>query len=161
MTTRRLTLTALLIAAAFGLLASVRTLQGYHTAKYGGPYVDLPNAFLVAAPLAGVHWRACDRSGAVLIWANLRNASLYGVDLTGANLRRANLRDCFLGAIIHQTEFKPTILDRADLSGADLRGALLRGARLESTILKEAIYDAHTHWPKGFDPQAHGAILVE
>jgi uncharacterized protein YjbI with pentapeptide repeats len=52
--------------------------------------------------------------------------------LNGANLSRANL-------------------SKADLLGANLTGADLRGAR----------YDKDTIFPKGFDPEAAGMVLVE
>ena len=52
-------------------------------------------------------------------------------------------------------------LSRADLSHADLRGADLRGAyRLLETTLSGAEYDKKTRWPRDFDPQLPGAILV-
>jgi hypothetical protein len=41
-------------------------------------------------------------------------------------------------------------LREADLTGADLTGANLSHTR----------YDAGTQWPLGYDPQAHGAVLV-
>jgi hypothetical protein len=45
----------------------------------------------------------------------------------------------------------------------DLRGADLRGVELPSgwpIDFHGARYDALTRWPKGFDPQRHGAIMT-
>jgi uncharacterized protein YjbI with pentapeptide repeats len=42
-------------------------------------------------------------------------------------------------------------LMEANLTGADLTGARMHGA----------YYDAHTRFPAGFDPRAHGAVLVK
>lgn len=74
--------------------------------------------------------------------------------------REANLRG---------TVLLMAYLDSADLRGADLSGAILKGAWLEGTNLKGAdlrgadlsgaIYDGHTAWPAGFDPQARGARM--
>jgi hypothetical protein len=35
----------------------------------------------------------------------------------------------------------------------------LRNANLRRTDLTGALYDAHTRWPSGFDPQRHGAVM--
>jgi hypothetical protein len=40
---------------------------------------------------------------------------------------------------------------------ADLGGANLHGARLGGANVQRAGYDAHTTWPKGFDPDGAGA----
>jgi uncharacterized protein YjbI with pentapeptide repeats len=73
--------------------------------------------------------------------ANLEGALLRGMDLHGAEFPGASFRD-------------------ADLRSANLRGADLSGAKgLISTDLTGAIYDARTRWPKGFDPQQHGAVM--
>ncbi len=52
-------------------------------------------------------------------------------------------------------------LTEANLRKADLRGANLLRASLADAVLLGARYDASTTWPVGFDPKAHGAILVE
>ncbi|MCC2668927.1 MAG: hypothetical protein K0Q72_1398 [Armatimonadetes bacterium] len=56
-------------------------------------------------------------------------------------------------------------LNGADLTSANLRGAnlclaTLSMARLNAVDLHGARYDASTRWPDGFDPAAHGAVLV-
>ncbi len=67
------------------------------------------------------------------MWAsNLRSADLRQVDLRGANLFAANLVDAHLEA-----------------------------ANLDRATLTEAVYNRSTQWPKGFDPQQHGAVLRE
>jgi hypothetical protein len=43
-----------------------------------------------------------------------------------------------------------------NLQNADLSEALLVGVRLEG-----ARYDSRTRWPRGFDPEQHGAIRVD
>ena len=80
-------------------------------------------------------------SGSILLGAKLARASLKGTDLTKADLSNAVLRG-------------------ADLHGAKLQGANLTGADLTGADLTNALYDAATRWPTGFDPQKHGALLV-
>jgi uncharacterized protein YjbI with pentapeptide repeats len=59
-----------------------------------------------------------------------------GADLTGANL------------------------EGAGLDGANLEGANLDGANLQGAVLLNALYDASTIWPAGFDLTGQGSILV-
>jgi len=49
----------------------------------------------------------------------------------------------------------------ASLDGANLDGASLFGASLFGASLNRAKYSKYTVWPKGFDPAAAGARLVE
>ena len=69
-------------------------------------------------------------------------ADLQGIDLSGLDLSSANLS----GASLHW---------------ADLRGANLRWADLTGADLSDAKNNADTTWPKGFNPAAAGAVLVE
>jgi hypothetical protein len=73
--------------------------------------------------------------------ANLRHAMLLMACLGGADLRSADLSGANLTG---------AWLEGANLTGADLRGAKLAGA----------LYDGHTKWPDGFDPQARGARMA-
>jgi uncharacterized protein YjbI with pentapeptide repeats len=87
-----------------------------------------------------------------LVYTNTAVVSLAGADLSeakfgGADLRGANLSDTFLW--------------EADLSKVTLHGADLSKAFLEGADLAGAKYTPATIWPSGFDPQAHGAVLVE
>ena len=93
--------------------------------------------------------------GLNLGWANLdqadfRNADFYGANLSGASLKQANLSG--------NTNLAFTDLSRSDLTAADLRGANLQGANLEGTVLVNAVYDERTVFPRGFDPDAAGAM---
>ena len=53
-------------------------------------------------------------------------------------------------------KLKGAILNEANLSEANLSEANLQG-----TKLRRAKYNENTTWPTGFNPQAHGAVLVE
>ncbi len=145
-------------------------LRPYWVAKYRGENADLHCAFLVGAPLAHAQLGETDLRGANLAHADLSAATLCGANLTGAELTGAILH----GATLAFTQLRYVDLRRADLrgakiynttlAGADLRGADLRGAWIGSFDYRRAVdpgwfvgtrFDAHTHWPTGFDPIKH------
>jgi uncharacterized protein YjbI with pentapeptide repeats len=80
-------------------------------------------------------------SGAQLHAVKLPRAILKGVDLTNADLTNA-------------------VLTGANLQNAKLQGAVLTGVDLTNADLTQALYDARTRWPDGYDPQAHRALEV-
>ena len=89
--------------------------------------------------------------------ADLTNAHLSGTTLLGAKLVRGVLK----GADLTKADLRSALLTGANLQGAKLQGANLTGAELTGADLTNALYDATTHWPVGFDPQKHGALLVQ
>jgi len=52
-------------------------------------------------------------------------------------------------------------MDSAKLVKADLRGANLQNANLQNTDLTNTKFDGDTKWPKDFDPEAAGAVLMD
>ena len=52
-------------------------------------------------------------------------------------------------------------LEKADLTGIDLNGVSLRGANLSGASRSKATYDKETKFPRGFDPEKNGVVLVE
>jgi uncharacterized protein YjbI with pentapeptide repeats len=89
--------------------------------------------------------------------ADLTNAQLLGATLRGAKLARGVLK----GADLTKADLRSVVLTGANLQGAKLQGANLTGADLTGADLTNALYDAATRWPVGFDPQKHGALLVQ
>jgi uncharacterized protein YjbI with pentapeptide repeats len=88
-------------------------------------------------------------------------AGMAGLNLAGAYLKGFNLRDANLeGANLKGAHLFGVNLARANLTEASLFDADLSEANLSGTILKHARYNANTIWPVGFDPKAHGAVLV-
>ena len=92
--------------------------------------------------------------------ANLEGAMLVKTDLIGANMSRANLS----GAELSQADLSGADLSHADLSNANLSEAKLSGANLSNcdmnnVRLLNAKYTVDTQWPKGFDPDAYGAVM--
>jgi hypothetical protein len=75
-----------------------------------------------------------------------RLAVTHPLALRGRDLRGADLAGAFLV--------------NTDLSDTDLRGVDLTGADLDGACLRDAIYDAQTRWPEGFEPQRFGAVCV-
>jgi len=131
---------------------------------------DLLGANLLAASLFGADFNNADIRGSILVMAdlsgaNLRHANLEDANLSGANIRNADLRDANLedailrDANLSAADIRNANLTDANLNGADLRNADLTDANLKRTDprgvknLMEAIWDEHTQWPDGFDPQ--------
>jgi hypothetical protein len=99
---------------------------------------------------------------------------LRGVQLNGTNLRRVNLgRGALIGAelvgidlshaFLRRVSFRRAWLINANLTGsnlsdADLRQADMTGANLTDADLTNALYDAHTVWPDGYDLSTARAI---
>lgn len=99
-----------------------------------------------------------DLSNLYLSESNLRGANLNGANLHGVILHRANLSQATLQqANLENSELAGANLRGADLRRADLRGADLSRTDLTSVVLRDARYDAHTRWPKGFRPEGAGA----
>lgn len=114
---------------------------------------DLSGVDLRRARLSGVSLRGVDLDG-----RDLRGAVLQRADLTGASLRDALLDEAHLGgACLQDADLTGASLFEADLSGCDLRGARLSGSRyLSMALLRGAVQDRGTSWPRTFEPGAAG-----
>jgi hypothetical protein len=114
---------------------------------------DLRGAKLYEADLTEAHLRGAD-----LTEADLGDACLRGVDLAGADLTHTYLSGADMsGADLSGAILVCAIMTDVDLSRADLRGTDLRGARLTDCTMTDAVYDADTIFPWGFDPDLGGA----
>jgi hypothetical protein len=146
---------ALLILVA-GAIAAAMVYAPVKPFKVGiGPYT--PTCQQAAAPL--VNWSNCDKSGAWLRGADLKNADLgwarlNSAQLGGSNLAYANLAGADLNyadlsrAQLFGANLANADLGNADLSGADLRYADLRGSKIEAATLTGARLE-HAIWPDG------------
>jgi uncharacterized protein YjbI with pentapeptide repeats len=128
---------------------------------------NISGADLTNADLSGANLSGADLSKANLIRANLSEANLSGANLNGTNLsQQANLSSANLSkANLSGSSLKTANLMRADLSNANLSNANLLGANLEEANLEgvklqQALYDAATIFPTGFDPIKAGAYLI-
>ncbi|MBN1920022.1 MAG: pentapeptide repeat-containing protein [Anaerolineae bacterium] len=115
-------------------------------------FADLSEADLSSANLSGAGFLKADLAGIRLSHADLSDVSFPGVDLCGADLFHADLFNANLSA---------ADLSVANLSGANLNGTILFDTNLSGTNLTNAIYTKYTRWPEDFDPESHGAILVD
>jgi hypothetical protein len=97
---------------------------------------------------------------------DLRRSRMWGLNFDHAHfgissLVRARLGDCSLvGADLGECDLRDADLSGADLTGAVLWGADLTGANVTNALLGGVKFDANTTWPEGFDPKAHGCVLV-
>ena len=149
MTRRKLIRTALLIAATFASIPAITFVRPYVVAKYWGEEANLRGAYLVRAPLGGANLHFADLRGGNLRYSNLRHADIHGALLDGARLEGADLRDTALNLFyVHGLSIRGMTPAQIDVLRPDVN-------------LTGAYYDKHTQWPKGFDPVAAGAVLVE
>lgn len=105
-------------------------------------------------------WFGVLGAAAFTIWESMRrshpNSNQKGKNLAHRDLRRFQFSDSdFRGADLTGADLRSADLRRANLAGANLQTADLGGANLGA-----AFYDRGTRWPQGFDPAAHGALLV-
>lgn len=103
---------------------------------------DFSRCNLTRANLAAVNATGTRFVRATLVVTMMRSGQFARADFTGANL---------LGAKVGYARF-----DRAILIGADMRAI-----ELELASLRDAIADATTLWPDGFDPVKHGVRIEE
>src|SRR5262245_19611886 len=85
---------------------------------------------------------------------DMRGADLRGSDFSGRS-------QPFLQFFPDAAPSVQCFFNRCNLEGADLRDADLSHAIFWECHLVEARYDRATRWPPDFEPQAHGARLVE
>ena len=128
---------------------------------------------LVKANLRGADFGSASLTKSDLTGANLQNAkfdsasvqeSIFNdADLSGADMSKGSAQMAkFVGANLSNLK------GLKDMTGADFTNANLCGANLQDTneyatkaIFKGAKYDKLTKWPRGYDVEKSGAILVE
>lgn len=94
-----------------------------------------------------------------LQFTNLAGSQLRGTQLDRSVLTSADLRECQLdGVSLVDADLSHAFLSGANLRGADLRratlyGTDLRDADLTDAVLQDALADASTVWPSGFDAE--------
>jgi hypothetical protein len=122
------------------------------------------------ADLSGANFSKADLTGADFRGARIATAILDRAILNGANLEKADLsRD--VDGLMHVKLRKANLRNlkaiskvvNVDFSEADLRGANLVGLEMVAgpSRFRKAKYNSQTLWPKGFDLEAAGVVLVE
>ncbi|MBD0266628.1 MAG: pentapeptide repeat-containing protein, partial [Tolypothrix sp. Co-bin9] len=127
--------------------------------------------YLLAAysSAVGIRGYKLDLAGQDLTGLDISDSEI-GADFSRATLDKAIFENGnFFGSVFLETSLinsrfcnarlRGTDLTRANLQGADLRGTDLRRAGIEDANFQNAIYNADTRFPEGFDPVAAGAIL--
>jgi uncharacterized protein YjbI with pentapeptide repeats len=130
---------------------------------------DLNHIALIQVSLDGAQFvNATQLVGANLSGSDLENATLVGTDLTDADLAGSfPVGADFSGATLTDTNLAKSDLYGANFTKAELAGTDLKGSYYNSkpendrTPQGTFIVEQPTRWPKGFDPQAHGAICYD
>lgn len=119
-----------LVAVLAGLLFCAVVVLAYRLAppSTGG------NFLCAQAPVPGVNWSNCRKSGEDLSGVDLRNAQIVNSYFDGSRLQGAD----FSGGNLDYSSFNAADLGGARFDGASLKGAVLRGAKLERTSMTSA-----------------------
>lgn len=125
--------------------------------KKEGEKQNLNGVNLSQSDLSSINLKQVELAEANLSQSNWSFAYLQEADLQGANLTKAK----FIETNFTRANFRRTVLIETDLSKAVLLGANLEETDLSTAILTNALYDQHTKWPKGFDPEKAGAIFKD
>jgi uncharacterized protein YjbI with pentapeptide repeats/stress response protein SCP2 len=130
-------------------------------------HANLHQANLSSANLGKTQLLNANLSEVNLSNSNLSEANLSGVNLSkvhlllGTNFSRANLSKANLtGLNLKESKLMNADLSNANLSNTNLLMANLEGANLEGAKLQQALYNAQTVFPRGFDPVKAGACLI-
>ncbi|MEG3894136.1 MULTISPECIES: pentapeptide repeat-containing protein [unclassified Microcoleus] len=130
-------------------------------------HANLHTANLSSANLGKAKFINANLSEVNLQGSNLSEANLSGVDLSSVhlfsktNFSRANLSKANLtGLNLRESKLMKADLSNANLSDTNLLMANLEGANLEGSKLQQALYNAQTVFPRGFDPVKAGAYLI-
>jgi hypothetical protein len=157
---------------------AVLTVLGRREIRTDDPQLDLRELQLRSVDLRSANLSGADLGYTNLRYADLRGADFSGAELEGTNLIEADLRFMILrGADLRWADFSNSGLRGADLRdvksiggvdlgntylrGADLRGADLSHANLSGADLRDARASRSTQWPKGFNWQGAGVLLVD
>ncbi|MDQ2098085.1 MAG: pentapeptide repeat-containing protein [Tychonema bourrellyi B0820] len=142
-------------------------LLGANLSEANLSHANLHKANLESSNLDKAQLLNANLSEVNLLYANLSEANLSGLNLSdvnlsqGMNLSRANLSNANLtGLNLRQSQLMNADLSNANLSNANLFKANLEGANLEGAKLEQALCNAQTILPIGFDPIKAGAYLI-
>lgn len=136
-------------------------LTNFRDAKLAG--AKFRDANLTSATFTDAEMKGCDLRGATFTHAGFQGADLSKANLEGTDLTSVSFQNAkFRGANLRKAKGF-TDCTKADFREADLRGANLLGMKDysgNSAKFSGAKYDKATRWPKGFDVEGSGAVLV-
>ena len=119
---------------------------------------NLSNAYfhcLSGMDLKGTNLNKIQRTSAGEI-ANYNGVDFSGFDLSGGDFRGAK----FQNAKFHETNLQGANLTWSHSLLTDFRGADLSKANLKGARMPFALYDCHTKFPDGFNPDSHYMLPV-
>lgn len=130
-----------------------------------------------SASLENVSFQSALLKSTQFNWANMQGAKLTGITLNACNMNDADLMKADLSnAVVSEGMFQNTKMQEADLRYARFENVVLdsvdfgqaklwevdfSNVQMQHVSLTDAEYTVETKWPKGFDPQTLGAILVD
>jgi len=122
---------------------------------------NLSSANLGKAKFINANLSEVNLQGSNLSEANLSGVNLSSVHVSSTNFSRANLSKANLtGLNLRNSQLMKADLSNANLSNTNLLMANIEGANLEGSKLQQALYNAQTVFPRGFDPVKAGACLI-
>lgn len=134
----------------------------YHQSRLNGTNfqgMKFTDASFDQCDLAGANMKdAVFGSGTNFYRSTLNGANLSGVNFAGAHINSVNFRGADLRGAKNLVDVKKANFQRADLRGADF-------SKIKQPMVdlrwENAIYDAKTKFPVGFDPVKAGAKAVQ
>jgi uncharacterized protein YjbI with pentapeptide repeats len=92
----------------------------------------------------------------------IRNIDFSGADLHEINLAGADLMiSQFRYSDLSNANFRNAALSKCTFARARLLGADFSGANLTGAAFRDALYDKHTKFPQGFNPNVMGMYKIE
>lgn len=108
-------------------------LKRYQAGRRDFTWIDITEANLASAKLAGINLSRSNLTKAILVKADLSHSTLVKTNLSKANLQQANLTD----ATLYKTNLSGARLEGAKIRGTDLSTAKLNGAIMPDGRLYE------------------------
>lgn len=134
----------------------------YHQSRLNGTNfqgMKFKNASFEQCDLAETNMKgAIFGPGTKFYLCTLNGADLTGVDFAGAHIDSVNFRGADLRGAKNVKDVAKANFQRADLRGADL--SKMKQPMVE-VVWEDAIYDATTKFPAGFDPVKAGAKAAQ
>ena len=125
--------------------------------------LHIPGAVFKGLNLEASFFDDCDITGADFTDSDLYGSVMFRTIADGANFTRACLREVDLASSkLRRANFREADLSPGNMGGitsleqADVRGADFTMANLSKVNCAGALYDEHTLFPIGFDPQVNG-----
>lgn len=121
--------------------------------------LDFDSAFLI-----NVDFRSAEMNNSQFSFSKLDKSKLIMIEAKNSVFDKCSFKEAlilysdFSGSTFKYADLSEGIINDVIFTNCDLRGTNMSCAGLETCVLKGAIYDETTIWPKHFDAIEHGAI---